>query len=37
MVQIAFQYTVIVPPEGLSNSEMSSSSRYDLIHGKAVD
>jgi hypothetical protein len=27
VVQIAFQYTVVVPPEGLSNSEMSSSSR----------
>ena len=30
MLQVAFQYTVIVPPEELSSSGLSSASRYGL-------
>lgn len=29
MLQIAFQYTVVVPPEELSSPGSGSSSRYD--------
>lgn len=39
VIQIAFQYTVVVPPEELSASRLASASRYDsyCIHYLAFE